>query len=65
MEGNITDDQGRLRVKIVEYYNGLYTKSTTWRPQLDGSPFSALDLASATQLEQPLKKFRFSRTLQV
>ena len=41
VDGVLYKDEENVRSKVVQFYQGLYTESNTWRPSLDGLEFAS------------------------
>ena len=45
-----------MRSKVVQFYQGLYTKSDSWRPSMDGLEFASIEEDEHLVLERDFSK---------
>ena len=50
------EDEEEVWSKVVHFYQGLYTKSDTWRPSTDGLEFARIEEDERLALERDFSK---------
>jgi hypothetical protein len=56
VDGTPTSDSASIRDHIVTFYESLFSKPLSWRPQLDNLEFDSLNVEEASSLENPFEE---------
>ena len=56
VDGVLYEDEEEVRSTVVHFYHGLYTKSNTWRPSMDGLEFARIEEDERLALERDFSK---------
>jgi hypothetical protein len=52
INGAMSNNSLEIKEHIVDCYNELYTKQSTWRPRVDGLSFTSIDVEEGIWLVQ-------------
>ena len=56
VDGVLYEDEADVRSQVVQFYQGLYMESDTWRPTMDGLEFASIEEDEQLSLERDFSK---------
>ena len=56
VDGVLYKDKEKVRSKVVNFYQRLYTKSDSWHPSMDGLGFARIEEDERLELERDFSK---------